>query len=444
VQADLLHALPTAFDLLALALCLGALGGRLCVLPAARADSGTSGVEVILVPIWRLVVTSIVALSVSSLVELAGRSVEMSGRPLPAMLPLLPTILFHTHYGRAWLVRPIALIALWMGWWAGRRRLESRRIPALMFCAGALIAMMRSASGHAADWGDLTFSELIDWLHLMASALWGGGLLTLSIVVLPVVLKLSERRRLLADVARRFSILAGVALFVVLLTGLYNAWLQVGTIRAMWETPYGQTLFVKLLLVLLVLALGAANHYISVPLLQRWAGRPLPIPLPLAMWPVMRRLLTSRLGLRGVSLVRQFRRKVLAEGLFVVGILLCTALLLHGTPARHGGHMSHSARPHTPEIHADSQTLHPRHKTTYNPFTDSHHWLSLPLPVGEGMKKLPLVSPPPLCRTLLGHAFDDAELRRRVGGDDARQLETGAGEQGAIFRLSTVAPLIHD
>jgi Copper resistance protein D len=133
----------------------------------------------------------------------------------------------------------------------------------------------------------------------MASALWGGGLLTLCIEGLQAALKLSERRRLVGDVARRFSILAGVALFMVLLTGFdNNAWLPVGTIRAMWKTPYGQTLLVKFLLVFPVLALGASNHHISVPLLQRRAERPLPIPLPLALSPVMLRLLTGRLGHR--------------------------------------------------------------------------------------------------------------------------------------------------
>ena len=71
-----------------------------------------------------------------------------------------------------------------------RSRVAGSGLPALMLCACTLIAMMRSASGHAADWGDLTFSELIDWLHLMASTLWGGGLLTLCIVVLPAALKL--------------------------------------------------------------------------------------------------------------------------------------------------------------------------------------------------------------------------------------------------------------
>ena len=44
------------------------------------------------------------------------------------------------------------------------------------------MAMTRSASGHAADWGDLTWPEVIDWVHLMAGAVWGGGLIALSIM----------------------------------------------------------------------------------------------------------------------------------------------------------------------------------------------------------------------------------------------------------------------
>jgi uncharacterized membrane protein len=348
----------------------------------------------------------------------------MSGQPLLSILPLLSIVLFHTHYGWVWLLRPVALTALWMGWWMGKHRLRSRLFPALMFGAGALMAMTRSASGHAADWGDLTFPELIDWLHLMASALWGGGLIPLSLVVLPAALKHPEQRQVIATVARRFSLLAGFALAGILLTGLYNAWLQVGTLSAMWKTPYGQTLLAKLCLLMPVLILGVFNRYISVPLLQQWAGRPLPTPLLVDRLPVIRRLITDRLGPHEMRLGRQFRRKVLTEAIVVGGILMCTALLLHGTSGRHDTHMDHGgaapALQQSSAIHAD---LPPHGQTS---------------PVSS-------ISPPPApLRGLPGHAFDDAELRRRVGGDDARQLETGAGEQGAIFRLSTVAPLIHD
>jgi putative copper export protein len=339
VEADVLHALPTAFDLLALVMSLGALGCRLWILPAAGAVSGGTGVETILARLWRLLIISIAALTIGSFAEFAERAVEMSGRPLPEVLPLLPMILFHTHYGWVWLVRPIALTALWIGWWAGRGRLQSRRIPGLMFGAGALIALTRSASGHAADWGDPTFSELSDWLHLMASSLWGGGLFALCIVVLPAVPKL-PRRRLIADLVRRFSVLAGVALAGVLLTGLYNAWLQVGAISAMWETPYGRLLLVKLCLVIPLIALGAMNHYSTVPFLQRWSGRPVTGRSPGQL--IMRCLAAGRHRRQAVRLLHRFTRRVWAEAIFVVGILICTAFLLHGTPARHALHHEHS------------------------------------------------------------------------------------------------------
>jgi putative copper export protein len=303
--------------------------------------SGAIGIEAVLMAIWRLLVTCIAALTVSSLAELAWRAAEMSGQPLLAILPVLPTVLFRTHYGEVWLMRPAALTALWLGWWMGRQRPRSQLIPALMLGAGALVAMTRSASGHAADWGDLTFPEVIDWLHLMASSLWGGGLLALCITVFPAVLKLSARRRLIADLVHRFSTLASVALFVVLLTGLYNGWLQVGTIGGMWAAPYGRTLLVKLLLVIPLLVLGATNHFISVPLLQRWSERAVLRRPGRISFLVIRRFTIGLYRPQAVRLVRRFLRRIWAEALFIVGILICTAFLLHGTPARHRSHMGH-------------------------------------------------------------------------------------------------------
>jgi putative copper resistance protein D len=114
----------------------------------------------------------------------------------------------------------------------------------------------------------------MDWMHLLAGGLWGGGLLALTGAVLPSISRSTDQRRaLLADLARRFATLASIALAVVLLTGFANAWIQVGTMRGLWATPYGKTLLAKLLLVCLVLLLDAVNHYLYVPLLQQRAGR---------------------------------------------------------------------------------------------------------------------------------------------------------------------------
>jgi hypothetical protein len=110
MRGDLVYVLPTALDLLALAACLG-------------------------------------GLTVSSIGELVGRAVDMSGRSLSAILSVLPTVLFRTHYGRAWLIRPVALTGLWAGWWVGRGRLHARAIPILMLGAWALIALTRSTRG---------------------------------------------------------------------------------------------------------------------------------------------------------------------------------------------------------------------------------------------------------------------------------------------------------
>src|SRR5262249_13519089 len=178
-----------------------------------------------------------------------------------------------------------AWIALGIGGGGRRRRLLGRDcvgawgspsgwVPAVMLGAAALLALTRSASGHAADWGDLSLPELMDGLHLLAASLWGGGLLVLATTVLPVVYRNTGhvRRTLLADIARRFAVLASLALAGVLVTGLYNAWQRVGTVQALVTTAYGRILLTKLLLVLPLLTLGALNHYLSVPLLQQWAG----------------------------------------------------------------------------------------------------------------------------------------------------------------------------
>ena len=67
------------------------------------------------------------------------------------------------------------------------------------------------------------------------------------------------RRVVLGRALPRFSLLALIAWGVMGFTGLYSAWLQVGNIPALTGTPYGQTLILKLILIVPLLALGAFN-----------------------------------------------------------------------------------------------------------------------------------------------------------------------------------------
>jgi putative copper export protein len=209
-----------------------------------------------------------------------------------------------------------------------------------MLGAVVVVAFTRSASGHAADAGDFKLPELMDWLHLIVASFWGGGLIVLSTVVLPIAIKRPDQGRILiANIARRFSTLAGATLAGVLMTGTYNAWFEVRSFQVLWETPYGRTLIAKLLLVLALIILGASNRYISVPLLEQWVGRPLPKRGTIYNLLVARYLTFIQRKPDGTHVACRFVRKVGIEAILIVGILMCAALLQHEVPARHSLHL---------------------------------------------------------------------------------------------------------
>jgi hypothetical protein len=143
-----------------------------------------------------------------------------------------------------------------------------------------------------------------DALHLLAATVWGGGLLLLGAVLLPALRPLAaeQRRAALRTAIPRFSLIGVAAWALLLLSGLYAAWLQVGTLAALRETPYGQSLLLKGALLLPVLAL-AAFHFL--------------------------------LGRRGVTgNLTLVTRTLAAEALLVIAVLLVVGRLIGQEPAR--------------------------------------------------------------------------------------------------------------
>jgi putative copper resistance protein D/copper transport protein len=55
--------------------------------------------------LWWLLGGCLIALTVSSVGELLGRTLTMSGLPLAMLGRTLPIVLLRTHYGRVWFVR---------------------------------------------------------------------------------------------------------------------------------------------------------------------------------------------------------------------------------------------------------------------------------------------------------------------------------------------------
>lgn len=96
-------------------------------------------------------------------------------------------------------------------------------------------------------------------LHLLAMAVWLGGLTALLTVLY------RAPRTLSAAVVDRFSRLAFVSVVVLAVTGVYQSWRGLGSWSAFTSTAYGEVLVAKLVAVLLLLVAAAFS--------RRWTGR---------------------------------------------------------------------------------------------------------------------------------------------------------------------------
>ena len=146
----------------------------------------------------------------------------MTGASWTALAAGLPTVVARTHFGRIWVVRVVGIVAIAV---LASRAGRGARVAALALAAG--VALTTALTGHLADWGDLTPSVGLDWVHILAASAWTGGLAVLA----AVTARATWAPPVLNTVAARFSRLAGLCLLAVLVTGAYNAWIQLPGVR---------------------------------------------------------------------------------------------------------------------------------------------------------------------------------------------------------------------
>ena len=183
-------------------------------------------------------------------------------------------VLAHTRYGWVWLGREACLLLL-AAWCVIQTRgpEEGSRLGSDV-AAGALATvalLLGTAASHAASaQGWPLVAMTVDAAHLLATGVWFGGLLPLALS-LGHVRGLPPRlaARVAAVGAQRFSRLAFWSVSALVATGIYNAWIQVGTIPGLVGTPYGRWLLLKIGLLLAVLVLAASNRFGLIPRLLR-------------------------------------------------------------------------------------------------------------------------------------------------------------------------------
>ena len=163
--------------------------------------------------------------------------------------------------GRAFVERAVALAVVGV---ATAYALARPGRPGQVFLAASVAATMliHARAGHAAETTPSWFNVGVQWVHLLAVGIWIGGLLWLALTLRA---SSGEER---AGMVRRFSTLAGVALAVVLMTGLFRLLDEVGWPQhwgRLFDTSFGLALMVKIGLVGALVLLGARNRYANRP-----------------------------------------------------------------------------------------------------------------------------------------------------------------------------------
>jgi copper transport protein len=215
-------------------------------------------------------------------------------------------VLVETRLGVLWLDRlALALIGVWLI----QRPIQNWK-PSAGFVVGLALLLTVSLTSHAATEQHPLFPVLDDWTHLIGMTFWFGGLAYLLSGLRTLKgLEDKARTRLTSILAGRFSSMALVSVLFIGLTGLYSAWLRVGSISALLSSIYGHAMLLKQVFVAALLCIAGINLLFFTPLLNR-----------------------ARLSGAGNStLVVRFGKMVLVE-IMVAGLLLASVSLLTYLP----------------------------------------------------------------------------------------------------------------
>jgi putative copper export protein len=161
-------------------------------------------------------------------------------------------MMLHTQWGRIWIASVVLAGGAWVAYMSKAWR--------VMILIALALAATPSLAGHAmGDKAHPIVTLAADAIHVAAASTWLG---TLFVIALVVVL---PRHEGVLPCVRAFSPVALISASTLALTGLWAAYVHIGTWRAVLGSTYGRTLCIKLLLVVAVASVGAYNWRWATP-----------------------------------------------------------------------------------------------------------------------------------------------------------------------------------
>jgi copper resistance protein D len=201
----------------------------------------------------------------SGVIWLLLQAASMSGLPFgEAMTPaVLSRVLNETQFGLVSEIRLAVAVAL-----AGCLAYDHLALPRGLGLAAAigLIAAIAWTGHGGSTGGPLGIVHLAgDLLHLVATAAWLGGLVSLVLLLGAARGTDDASISLAAEATKRFSTLGIASVGTLSLTGLVNAWFLVGSLEALMLTEYGRLLALKIGLFAVMVAFAAVNRFWLTP-----------------------------------------------------------------------------------------------------------------------------------------------------------------------------------
>ena len=212
-----------------------------------------------------------------------------------------------TDYGRA----ASALVLLWLlaaVVVSSVLQLDSAAVRGVAWRVGAVIVAggiirVTGINAHATQGDERVLGITADFLHLCAISAWVGGLVMLSVCLLP-------RKQLdeLEQVVPRFSRVALASVLLIVTSGLLLLWEISRGIDDFWATDYAQVLILKLTLFSLVMLAAMKS--------KRW----------------VQTVLEEAVAAHRRTAVRSFAVSVTAETVLVISVLGAASVLVTSSP----------------------------------------------------------------------------------------------------------------
>ena len=216
---------------------------------------------------------------------LIGQAITITGGNVAsAFAPtLLGELITSGRFGAYWLMRVIVIVlALRLSLYrlqvyrlqpVPRSRLVKAFVPWTNLILGLALFIAIAMSGHAAATSPnvMVFALVVDWFHLLAAALWVGGMMYIATSYLPILLQSSvaERAYSLVTMLPYYSPWALAGIIMMAVTGPFSATVHLNSWEQLLTTAYGRALVVKILLVGGLLLTSAIHVLLLRPRLKK-------------------------------------------------------------------------------------------------------------------------------------------------------------------------------